>query len=63
MTEGRTESPLLPLDETVTILETADEIRRQVGVVYPGGVRRVRSADKATYHLVGIGRRRAILSP
>ena len=34
--EGRTESPLLPLDETVTILETADEIRRQVGVVYPG---------------------------
>ena len=34
--EGRTDSPLLPLDETVTILETADEIRRQVGVVYPG---------------------------
>ncbi|WP_028047118.1 Gfo/Idh/MocA family protein [Cellulomonas sp. URHE0023] len=33
--EGRTDSPLLPLDETVTILETADEIRRQVGVVYP----------------------------
>jgi len=34
--EGRRDSPLLPLDETVTILETADEIRRQVGVVYPG---------------------------
>jgi len=34
--EGRTESPLLPLEETVTILETADEVRRQVGVVYPG---------------------------
>jgi predicted dehydrogenase len=34
--EGRTDSPLLPLDETVTILETADEIRRQVGVAYPG---------------------------
>jgi predicted dehydrogenase len=34
--QGRTDSPLLPLDETVTILETADEIRRQVGVVYPG---------------------------
>lgn len=34
--EGRTDSPLLPLDEVVTILETADEIRRQVGVVYPG---------------------------
>ena len=30
------DSPLLPLDETVAILETADEIRRQVGVVYPG---------------------------
>ena len=34
--QGRTDSPLLSLDETVTILETADEIRRQVGVVYPG---------------------------
>jgi predicted dehydrogenase len=34
--QGRTDSPLLPLDETVTIIETADEIRRQVGVVYPG---------------------------
>ena len=34
--DGRTDSPLLPLVETVTILETADEIRRQVGVVYPG---------------------------
>ncbi|MBO3085142.1 Gfo/Idh/MocA family protein [Cellulomonas fengjieae] len=34
--EGRTESPWQPLDETVAILETADEIRRQLGVVYPG---------------------------
>ncbi|MBO9553465.1 Gfo/Idh/MocA family oxidoreductase [Cellulomonas sp.] len=34
--EGRRDSPLLPLDETVAILETADEIRHQVGVVYPG---------------------------
>jgi len=34
--EGRTDSPLLPLEETVTILVTADEIRRQVGVVYSG---------------------------
>ncbi|WP_420124152.1 Gfo/Idh/MocA family protein [Nakamurella sp.] len=34
--DGATESPLLPLDETVRILETVDEIRRQVGVRYPG---------------------------
>jgi predicted dehydrogenase len=34
--EGRTESPLQPLDETVAILETADEIRRQVGATFPG---------------------------
>jgi predicted dehydrogenase len=34
--EGRTESPLQPLEETVAILETADEIRRQVGVTFPG---------------------------
>ena len=36
VTEGRTESPWQPLEETVTILETADEIRRQLGVAYPG---------------------------
>lgn len=29
--DGRTESPLLPLDETVQILRTLDEVRRQVG--------------------------------
>ncbi len=34
--EGRTDSPLLPLAESVRILETADEARRQLGVVYPG---------------------------
>ncbi|AEE47643.1 Gfo/Idh/MocA family protein [Cellulomonas fimi] len=34
--EGRTDSPLLPLAETVRILETTDEARRQLGVVYPG---------------------------
>ena len=33
--EGRTESPLLPLDETVSIMETLDEVRRQIGLVYP----------------------------
>jgi predicted dehydrogenase len=34
--EGRTESPLLPLDETVAIMEVLDDIRAQVGVRYPG---------------------------
>jgi predicted dehydrogenase len=34
--EGATESPYLPLDETVSIMETMDEIRRQVGVAFPG---------------------------
>jgi predicted dehydrogenase len=34
--DGATESPYLPLDETVSIMETMDEIRRQVGVVFPG---------------------------
>lgn len=34
--EGRRESPLLPLDETVAIMAVLDEIRRQVGVRYPG---------------------------
>ncbi|GAA3453217.1 Gfo/Idh/MocA family protein [Dactylosporangium matsuzakiense] len=32
---GATESPLLPLAETVSIMETMDEIRRQIGLVYP----------------------------
>jgi len=34
--DGRSESPLLPLAETVAILEVMDEIRAQVGVRYPG---------------------------
>lgn len=34
--EGRTESPWHPLDEVVAILDTADEVRRRLGVVYPG---------------------------
>jgi predicted dehydrogenase len=34
--DGATESPYMPLDETVSIMETMDEIRRQVGVSYPG---------------------------
>ena len=35
LSEGLTESPLLPLDETVAILGTMDEIRRQIGLTYP----------------------------
>ena len=32
---GLTESPRLPLDETVSIMETLDEVRRQIGLTYP----------------------------
>lgn len=34
--EGRTDSDILPIDETVAIVETLDEIRELVGVRYPG---------------------------
>jgi predicted dehydrogenase len=34
---GLTESPLLALDETVSILETMDEVRSQIGLTYPPG--------------------------
>ena len=33
---GDLESPLLPQAETVAIMEVLDEVRRQVGVSYPG---------------------------
>lgn len=33
---GRLESDVLPLDETVSIMETLDEIRGQIGLAYPG---------------------------
>ena len=33
--DGCTESPTLPLADTIAILETMDEIRRQLGVRYP----------------------------
>jgi predicted dehydrogenase len=33
---GLTESPRMGLDETVSIMETMDEIRKQTGVHYPG---------------------------
>jgi predicted dehydrogenase len=32
--EGLTESPLMPLDETLAVLATLDEIRRQIGLDY-----------------------------
>jgi predicted dehydrogenase len=32
---GLLESPLLPLDETYTIMQTMDEVRRQIGLTYP----------------------------
>ncbi|RIQ35914.1 Gfo/Idh/MocA family protein [Jiangella rhizosphaerae] len=34
--EGATESDVMPLDETVAIMETLDEIRRQIGLRFPG---------------------------
>jgi predicted dehydrogenase len=33
---GKTESPLMTLDNTLEVMRTMDEIRRQVGVVFPG---------------------------
>jgi len=33
---GETESPLLPHATTLRVMETMDEVRRQIGVVYPG---------------------------
>ncbi len=36
VTAGRTESDLLPPAETVSIMRTIDEIRRQIGVTLPG---------------------------
>jgi predicted dehydrogenase len=35
LTAGATDSPLLPLGETLSIMRTMDEIRRQIGLVYP----------------------------
>lgn len=34
--EGRTESDLLPWSETLAVMETIDELRRQVGALLPG---------------------------
>jgi predicted dehydrogenase len=36
LAEGRTDSDVLPIDETVAIMGTLDDIRGQIGVRYPG---------------------------
>jgi hypothetical protein len=36
---GEPESPVVPLDETVAILELLDEARAQLGVRYPADAR------------------------
>ena len=36
LSEGLTESALMPLDETVSVLRTMDALRAQWGVKYPG---------------------------
>ncbi|HEY2557488.1 MAG TPA: gfo/Idh/MocA family oxidoreductase, partial [Diaminobutyricibacter sp.] len=33
---GEIASPILSPEESVSIMETMDEIRRQIGLVYPG---------------------------
>jgi predicted dehydrogenase len=38
LASGETESPLLPLEETLAVMRTLDEVRRQIGLEY--GVRR-----------------------
>ncbi|PZP00059.1 MAG: oxidoreductase, partial [Dermacoccus nishinomiyaensis] len=36
ISDGRRESPLMPHAETLRVMGLMDEIRRQLGVVYPG---------------------------
>ncbi|UNX55261.1 Gfo/Idh/MocA family oxidoreductase [Georgenia sp. TF02-10] len=36
LAEGRTESAVMPWQATLEVMETMDEVRRQLGVVYPG---------------------------
>jgi predicted dehydrogenase len=33
--QGATESPLMPLDESITVMQVMDEVRRQIGLSYP----------------------------
>lgn len=35
LAEGATESPLLTLAESLSVMDTMDEIRRQIGLIYP----------------------------
>ena len=35
MSEGKLESEIMPLDETLSIMKTMDEVRKQWGLVYP----------------------------
>ncbi len=35
--EGRSTADVLPPQESVAIMETLDEVRRQIGLVYPVG--------------------------
>ncbi len=34
--DGKTESPTMPLDETIALASALDEIRAQIGLVFPG---------------------------
>jgi hypothetical protein len=34
--DGLTESPAMPVTESVSIMETMDEVRRQIRLTYPG---------------------------
>jgi len=36
VSEGSTQSPLMPWEDTLAVLRVMDEVRRQIGVVYPG---------------------------
>jgi hypothetical protein len=34
--EGLTESPKMPLDDTLTVMDVLDRIRTKVGLTFPG---------------------------
>jgi hypothetical protein len=36
LAEGKTESVVVPLEESIALASILDEIRAQIGVVYPG---------------------------
>ena len=36
LAQGFTESPVMPLDETIALMSTLDAIRAQIGLVFPG---------------------------